>query len=79
MWSRKMVRLHEPNIDPTLAKNVYTVVTDAKRNVLALTNILRGAWKIVDSHASMRSVIYVARSPVLLVKNHADGQHRFFP
>lgn len=77
--SSKMARLYEPNIDSTLAKNVYTVVTHAERNVLALTNTQRDAWKIVDNPASMQSVIYVVRSPVLLVKNHADGRHFFFP
>ena len=76
--SREMARLYEPNIDSILAKNVYTVVTHAERNVLAVTNIQIGAWKIVDSPASMQSVIYVVRSPVLLVRNHADGQHSFF-
>ena len=79
MRSRKMARLYEPSIDPILAKNVYTVVTHAEKNVLAVTNIQRSAWKIVDNPASMQSVIYVVRSPVLLVRNHADGQHLFSP
>jgi hypothetical protein len=53
------------------------VTTCAKRNVLTTMNIQRGAWKNVDSLASMHSVIYVARSPVLLVRNHVDGEHHF--
>ena len=73
-----MARLYEPSIDSILAKNVYTVVTHAERNVLALMNIQRCALKIVDNPASMQSVIYDVRSPVLLVRNHADGQHSFF-
>ena len=73
-----MARLYEPSIESILAKNVYTVVTLAERNVLALMNIRRGAWKIVGSPACMQSVVYVVRSPVLLVRNHADGQHSFF-
>ena len=77
--SRKMANLYEPSIDSILAKNVYTAVTHAERNALALTNIQRGAWKIVDNPASMQNVIYVVRSPVLLVRNHADGQHPFLP
>ena len=76
--NRKMARLYEPNIYSILAKNVYIVVTHAERNVLAVTNIQRGAWKIVDNPASMQSVVYVVRSPVLHVRSHADGQH-FFP
>ena len=74
-----MARLYEPSIESILAKNVYTVVTLAERNVLALMNIRRGAWKIVGSPACMQSVVYVVRSPVLLVRNHADGRHSFFP
>jgi hypothetical protein len=77
--SKKMARLYEPSIDSILAKSVYTVVTHAERNVLALMNIQRGAWKIVDNPASMQNVIYVVRSLVLLVRNHADGQHPFSP
>ena len=76
--NRKMAKLYEPSIDSILAKNVYTVVTHAERSVLAPMNIQRGAWKIVDNPASMQSVVYVVRSPVLLVRNHADGQHSFF-
>ena len=76
--SRKMARLYEPTIDFILAKNIYTVVTRAERNVLAVMNTQRFAWKIVDNHASMQSVVYVVRSPVLLVRNHADGQQSFF-
>ena len=77
--SRKMAKFYEPSIDYILAKNVYTVATHAGRNVLAVMNIQKGAWKIVDNPASMQSVIYVVLSPVLLVRNHADGQHSFFP
>ena len=77
--NRKMAKLYELSIDSILAKNVYTVATHVERNVLAVMNIQRGAWKIVDNPASMQSVIYVVRSPVLLVRNHADGQHFFFP
>ena len=77
--SRRMATLYEPSIDFILVKNVYTVVTHAERNVLALTNIQRGAWKIVDNPASMQNVVYAVRSLVLLVRNHADGQHPFSP
>jgi hypothetical protein len=76
--SRKMARLYELSIDFILAKSVYTVVIHAEKNVLALTNIHKSAWKIVGNLASMQSVIYVARSPVPLVRNHADGQHSSF-
>jgi hypothetical protein len=68
-----MARLCESSIDLTLVKNVCTVVIYAKRNVLAIMNIRRDAWKNADNHANMRSAVYVARSPVLLVRNHADG------
>ena len=77
--NRKIARLTELSIDPILAKNVYTAVTHAKRNVLSVMNIQRGAWKIVDNPASMRSVNCVVRSPVLHVRNHADGQRSNFP
>jgi len=77
MWSRMMARLREPSINTTLAKNVCTVATHAERNALAAMNIQRGAWKDVDNLASMHSVTCLARSPALLVRNLADGEHRF--
>ena len=75
-WGRKMARLYEPAWNLLLAKNIFTL---AERNVLAPMNIRRGAWKIVGSPACMQSVVYVVQSPVLLVRNHADGQHSFSP
>lgn len=72
-----MERLQEPATDPTLAKVVCTVATHAERNVLVAMNTQRSVWKSVDNLVSMHSVVYLARSPVLLVRNHADGKHIF--